>query len=121
MKKNWINAILLTLKKYIFNALGKVGRPDVGMSHWDVMRFCILYIGKQNIVKAYKIQSGNKQGDVVCSEKIYSELDFFKILLIQNELSADSEKGKIWILNCCMTLLGEYKFFWKEMKLNQEP
>lgn len=108
------------LKNYIFNIMKKVNMPDNCINYWSMVSFYILYIGMQNIVKAYKIQTDYIGSNLTCSSEIYDELDFYQIMLKQNTLSEDNLNGNIWVLNCFMTFLGEYKFFWNWVKSNQE-
>ncbi len=83
------------------------------ISYWDDLRTLIIYIVKENIKKAYKIQGlSEKEGYVTTHDK-YDVLDWNAILEQQNRLSSDDRDGVIAVLSACITFLGEYKFCWK--------
>lgn len=79
----------------------------------QTMRDKINMIVAQNMYKALKIQGLNvEQNDEL--KEMYYKIDFCKILMIQNKYSKNV--GNIWVLCNCIIILGEYKFFWKEME-----
>lgn len=77
------------------------------------MRCMLIYIIRENVKKAWLIQSGVKEITQINIKEMYHELDFRSILQIQSESCHDSKSGFIWILNTCITFCGEYKFMWK--------
>ena len=85
------------------------------ISYWEKLRKLIVYVIQQNICKAWSIQSSNEE-EIASIKDIYEKLNWTKILEVQNMASADPVSGIIWVLCTCITLLGEYKFFWNMIK-----
>lgn len=79
-------------------------------SYYSFMRKQFQYIIRQNILKAYKIQTGLIKSFQCIDEEILLSLKLEEILKKQNEFSRDFEKGFIWILNTCILFIPEYNF-----------
>lgn len=90
----------------------KLGYTNDKLSFWMALRNIFCYIINQNIIKAWKLQESKIVAPEKCIKDMYLEMDLKKVLLVQNEASADPEIGIIWVLCTCVMFLGEYKFFW---------
>lgn len=82
-------------------------------NYWDCLRYLFIEVAKQNIIKAWDIQEGIILSNDSDIHDIFSQLDYSKILNIQNEACSDKEKSFIWVLCTCLFIIAEYKFFWK--------
>lgn len=100
-------------KHFIPIKINEIDIEQASMSFLEALRHYVVYIARQNILKAYSIQNGECLKQEACRKFMYADLDFYNILEKQNELSKDEINGFIMVLNTCVTFLGEYKFFWQ--------
>lgn len=104
---------ILFLKNSIAAKISNLGFLSDKTDYWHKMRWMLIYIIGENIIKTWLVQSGAKEISGASIKSMYDELDFRRVLEKQNETSYDQNSGFIWILNTCITFCGEYKFFWK--------
>lgn len=89
--------------------LGKVLYTEQ-TSYWDKLTEMMMWVARQNIAKAWMIQTGYKS--ISNLKECYEKINWSQILEKQNTVSRDPNDGIIWGLCTCITFLGEYKFFW---------
>ena len=89
--------------------LGKVLYTEQ-TSYWDKLTEMMMWVARQNIAKAWMIQTGYKS--ISNLKECYEKINWSQILEKQNTVSRDPNDGIIWVLCTCITFLGEYKFFW---------
>ena len=105
--------VLQTAIYQIKDWIAKLGYADKGLSYWECMRNIFRQIIFHNICKANKIQNGQYGLGEETYRVLYDRIDFIDVLDKQNSISRDVLDGYIWVLNTCVLLVGEYKFFWK--------
>lgn len=103
-----------TIKYQLRDWIEKIGYLQNGQTYWNYMRTVFAQIIYHNICKANRIQNNVAQIEESQFKTCFYELDLTDILEIQNDVSRDQEIGFIWVLNTCVFLIGEYKFFWKQ-------
>lgn len=97
-------------KYYLGNLLKE--NVSAGSTYWSELRRLLIIIAAQNIGKAYMLQQGCDVA-IPVNNDMYYELDYTRILSIQNHCSCELTSKYVWVLSTCMCILGEYKFFWK--------
>lgn len=88
----------------------RCGYAQSGDTYWKYMRDIFQQIIYHNICKANKIQNGQYYVENNNLKTCFEQLDFSKILKIQNILSQDVNTGVIMILNTCVFFVAEYNF-----------
>lgn len=97
----------LKTAKYDFHfKLKKLGYIIENKDYFSHLREQFVYIIKQNILKAYKIQVGecNNENPI----DIYFSLQFDEVLEKQNIASRDKNHGFIWVLNTLLMFIPEF-------------
>lgn len=89
--------------------LGKVLYTEQ-TSYWDKLTEMMMWVARQNIAKAWMIQTGDKP--IPNLKECYEKINWIQILEEQNKVSSDQKDGIIWVLCTFITFVGEYKFFW---------
>ena len=84
-----------------------------GKSYWVYMRDIFKEIITHNICKANKLQGGEYQIAKKNLKEAFYDLDFVEVLKRQNDDSRDPISGIIWVLNTCVFVVSEYKFFFE--------
>jgi hypothetical protein len=84
-------------------------------SFWKYLREKIIIVAESNIRKIEKILTDKSPVDLGNLKDTYHNMDYLKLLIKQNEASCNGpeENRFIWVVNTFITILGEYKFFWK--------
>lgn len=104
-----------TSEKFIYELNALLRNFDMDFSKktfYEQVWSKIYIVSLQNITKAWWIQTGTLVNDKESVHDIYNNIDLLKILEKQINVSADVEKGIIYVLCTPIMLLGEYKFFW---------
>lgn len=78
---------------------------------WEKFRQVFSYIVGMNIEKAFGLYNSDMNGKINLKEK-YIEINWTKVLEVQNNASKDKNSGYIWVLNTATTVLAEYKLYW---------
>ncbi len=92
--------------------LEKLDFFEENINYWQKLRYIFMYIIDISIKKTIKLYGFNESVDNI-KEK-FAEIDWSKILEVQNDASRDDETGIIWVLNTAITFLSEYKFYWNK-------
>lgn len=103
-----------TLKYQLKDWMIKSGYVHNGQTYWEYLQQIFKQIIYHNIHKANRIQNGQYEIEETKYKEYYENLDFTKILKVQNLFSKDDEGGNIWVLNTFIFFVAEYKFYWQQ-------
>ena len=98
----------------ITNQLSTLDYWDEGIAYFQKIRRIFAYIISINVKKAIKLQNNHDNVDSIKEQ--FQNIDWRKILEVQNNASKDKETGIIWVLNTAVTIMTEYKFFWNNFQ-----
>lgn len=101
---------LQTAKNLIKDKVTQLGYAHNGQTYWKYMREIFRQIIFHNICKANKIQNNQYYIEEIRYKQCFDELDFIKILEMQNISSRDFNTGFIWVLNTSVFFIAEYNF-----------
>lgn len=106
---------ILTAVNHCCGMIRKLGYLTKTQSYWEYMKYVLSEIIIHNIRKANYIQEDRY--DISEDEwyDCFNNLDFHTILMKQNLSGCSRVDGFIWVLNTCVLLVAEYRFFWREL------
>ena len=101
---------LLTASNQIKDIIIKCGYVDERKSYYNYMCSIFSQIIIHNICKSNRIQNGEFDVSRENLKTCFEEVNFNKILDLQNERSRDEQTGMIWVLNTFVLFVPEYNF-----------
>lgn len=101
---------LSTAQHQMADLIGRAQYANLGLNFYGYARELFVQIILHNIYKANKLQNGKYLIESNRLQEVFYELDWEKILCVQNGSSRDLVLGVIWVLNTCVTFIPEYRF-----------
>lgn len=98
------------LKGQIIDWVHRVGYLQYSQTYYERLRDIFIQIIRYNITKSVYIQSGGTKRINENYREAYNQINYEKLLAIQNETSRNAREGFIWVLNTCVFIVAEYKF-----------